>query len=144
MPHTPERGGMPWHQQNMKVNNLFRQWRLPSLLAIAGLAFGTSSAIGATTNVTVGDTAFFSPKIVTINVNDSVKWTWAGTITHSSTGPGTPALWDSGLHSSGFTFTNKFTSAGSFPYRCVLHGGAPNFQTGLVAVVQAPINVPPT
>src|SRR6267154_4148429 len=109
----------------MKLNYLLKQPRLPMLLALAGLGFvsldTTRAAI--TTNVTVGDPAFFSPKTVSITVNDSVKWTWTGTVTHSSTGPvtGTTNLWDSGLHSGPFTFTHQFTAAGSFPYKCVIH-----------------------
>jgi hypothetical protein len=56
---------------------------------------------------------------------------------HSSTGPGTPALWDTGLHTHGFSFTLQFTSGGTFPYRCTLHA-----QTGTVFVASQ--NVPPT
>ena len=60
--------------------------------------------------------SFFDPRNVTINVNDQVTWTWAGVQGHSSTGPGTPPLWNS-YRSSG-TFSFVFTTAGSFNYYC--------------------------
>src|SRR5436190_2016264 len=82
----------------------------------------------AQTNVSVVDFAF-SPSTVTINVNDSVKWVWAGN-NHSTTSSSTPRLWDSGLHNSGFTFTNVFSSTGNFPYFCSAH----TFMTGSVTV----------
>jgi glucose/arabinose dehydrogenase len=52
--------------------------------------------------------------------------------TESDTG-----LWDSGVHNTGFVFTNTFPSTGTFSYFCVVHGftGAVNVQNG---------NSPPT
>src|SRR5213594_972114 len=91
-----------------------------SLLALAGFAIScgrTASAL-TITNVNVGDN-FFSPTNVTIAVNDKVKWVWIGSLTHSSTSY--MGLWDSGIHSLGFRFTNTFTAAGCFPYHCVVH-----------------------
>lgn len=82
----------------------------------------------------------FSPANVTINVNDTVQWNWTGINQHSSTGPGTTPLWNSGLHGNGFTFSFQFTSAGSYAYICTLHSAIG--MTGNVTV-QAP-NVPPT
>ena len=44
--------------------------------------------------------AKFTPQSVTINVGDTVEWTWAGN-NHSTTSgtPGNPdGLWDSGVH----------------------------------------------
>jgi len=79
-------------------------------------AFGLG-AQAAQTNVTIGSN-FFDPLNVSINVNDSVKWTWTGSF-HSTTS--NTGLWDSGIQNSGFTFTNVFTSAGSFPYHCSGH-----------------------
>ena len=113
------------------------------LLAVVGLSgFAPRLALASTiTNVSVGDN-FFSPASVSINVNDTVRWTWTGLNTHSSTGPGTPALWDTGLHTNGFTFSRVFSSAGTFAYVCTLHAALFN-QRGSIAVVQA-ANQPPT
>ncbi len=101
-------------------------------LTVVPCAFGVG-----TITVVVGDD-FFSPANVTNSVGDSVEWKWQGVNSHSSTGPGSPALWDSGIHGNGFVFTQKFSTTGSFPYRCVVH----SFQKGTV-VVQAVVSNPP-
>ena len=67
----------------------------------------------------------FVPQNVTINVGDSVEWTWVGAVAHSTTSgtPGNPdGMWDSGLHSAPFTFSVTFTTAGTFNYFCSAHG----------------------
>ncbi len=82
------------------------------------------SAQAATTNVNITAAFTFDPSAVTINVNDSVKWTWQSSVPHSTTSGSSPTpngLWDSGLHSVGFTFTNVFRSSGNFPYFCTAH-----------------------
>lgn len=110
-----------------------------AVLGIVGAAVGCAAvARAAITDVSIGDN-FFSPSAVTINVNDSVRWTWDGFHSHSSTGSGTTPLWNSGVHTNGFVYTNKFSVAGQFPYRCTVHA----FQTGTVTV-QALVDVPPT
>ena len=55
----------------------------------------------------------------TIHVGDKVHWVWVDS-GHSTTADG--GLWDSGVHSEGFTFDQTFTSAGTFPYYCTVHG----------------------
>ena len=61
----------------------------------------------------------FNPSVVSINVNDQVVWTWVSNDhnTESDTN-----LWDSPIENTGYVFTNVFTSAGQFPYFCVVHG----------------------
>jgi uncharacterized repeat protein (TIGR01451 family) len=62
----------------------------------------------------------FNPAAVSIQVNDSVVWTWVGPTPHTTTS--TTGLWDSGFMTAAaprFTFT--FKSSGSFPYICTLH-----------------------
>src|SRR5712691_754027 len=89
------------------------------LLSLAGLR-------AATVEVLVGEGGLkFTPASVTIQVGDTVQWTWKAS-GHSSTSgtPGAPdGLWDSGVQNSGFTFTHTFTDAGSFAYFCTVHGG---------------------
>jgi len=85
-------------------------------------------------NVNIGD-FFFNPTAVTINVNDQVKWTWIGSIGHTTT---SDTVWDSGVRGNGATFVNTFAAAGSFPYHCTVHP----FMMGAITVQAA--NVPPT
>lgn len=86
-------------------------------------------------NVNIGD-FFFSPTAVTINVNDQVRWTWIGSIGHTTTSD--TGIWDSGINGNGATFVNTFTGVGKFPYHCTVHP----FMMAAITV-QAP-NVPPT
>ena len=100
-----------------------------------GCAFGLSVQ-AAQTGVTV-ENFDFNPSSISINVNDSVKWTWSsGTTPHSTTSSG--ALWDSGQHATPFSFTNVFASAGTFPYFCSVHP----FMTASVSVTGP--NQPPS
>jgi plastocyanin len=121
----------------MKRNWLLRHAMLPWLCGlVGGLLGGASPASAAFTNVSVVDFAF-SPSAVTINVNDKVIWTYnSGSSAHSTTS--TSGLWDSSVRAAPWSFTNTFTSAGTFGYICTLHP----FMTGAVTVQSA--NVPPT
>lgn len=88
-----------------------------------------SVTFAAITNVDIEPEAF-DPENVTININDQVVWTWVSSF-HSTTS--TTGLWDSGvIFSPPATFTNTFTSAGTFPYLCTVHGftGTVNVQAG--------------
>ena len=77
------------------------------------------SAWAAQASVNIVDFAF-DPASVTINVNDSVLWTWVGPTVHTATS--TTGLWDSGIMSAAAPqFTHTFTSSGSFPYFCAVH-----------------------
>ena len=79
----------------------------------------------ATFQVQVGaDGLKFTPQNVTIQVGDTVQWTWAAS-GHSSTSgtPGNPdGMWDSGVQNIGFVFNHTFTTAGTFSYFCTPHG----------------------
>ncbi len=98
--------------------------------------FGYAPSVSAATvTVNVGDN-FFSPSSTTINVSDTVSWSWIGFSQHSSTS--NTGLWDSGIFGRGHTFSRQFTAAGNFPYFCRVHP----FQTGSVSVQAA--NTPPT
>ena len=116
-----------WHGKVMYLRLL--------LCGAVGLILGCSSPLMATVaNVSIIDYAF-SPSSVTINVNDEVKWTWAASY-HSTTS--SDGFWDSGVQNSGYTYSQTFTSAGTFPYICSIH-----YFTGSV-VVQAATAPPPT
>ena len=101
--------------------------RIAVLLAIIApsLLLHPTMARGATVTVTVGTGGFiFKPSDITINVGDTVRWTW-GSSGHSSTSgsPGMPTgLWDSLVLNQGAAFMHTFNTAGTFPYYCVPHG----------------------
>ncbi len=59
-----------------------------------------------------------------INVGDTVEWVWnSGAILHSTTAAaGQMESWDSGVHSTPFTFDHTFTQTGTFNYYCIVHG----------------------
>lgn len=105
------------------------KWALKRIgcLGILPLLMRCISA-AATVNVDIEPTDF-NPSTVAINVGDQVVWTWVSDF-HSTTSD--TRLWDSGVFNSGHVFTNTFTSAGSFPYSCVVHGftGTVNVQGG--------------
>jgi plastocyanin len=69
----------------------------------------------------------FAPADVTIKVGQTVMWTSHENVPHtvtSGTGPDDPsagASFDQQLLNSGATFSQKFTSAGTFPYFCRFH-----------------------
>ena len=100
-----------------------------------------SETLAGTANVDIEPSAF-NPNNVTINVNDQVVWTWVSDF-HSSTSE-TTGLWDSGVFNTGHVFTNTFTSAGTFPYLCVVHGftGTVNVQAGSGSPPTVTINSP--
>ena len=55
----------------------------------------------------------------TINVGDTVMWTWFGNF-HSVTEAN--GLFDSGVHNIGFTFQFTFDDPGTYDYTCTVHG----------------------
>jgi plastocyanin len=92
------------------------------------LALGSAlPGFASVTNVSIVDFSF-NPAMVQINANDQVKWTWVGGAPHSSTSAN--SLWDSGVHNTGFTFTQAFPATGNFSYFCTVHP----FMTGSVSV----------
>ncbi len=87
-----------------------------------GMRFVDQVSGNSTTNITVGTT---------------VHWVWTGN-GHSTTSGACPpcagdGTWDSGVHNSGFTFDHTFSSAGTFPYFCTVHG---SLMTGTITVTQ--------
>ncbi|UCE18050.1 MAG: PKD domain-containing protein, partial [Gemmatimonadota bacterium] len=80
-----------------------------------------------TVDVAMTDDLFFDPDPVYIGVGQAVRWTTTGTAAHTSTsgtGPNDPLsgqLWDSGLLSTGESFTHHFEDTGTYPYYCIPH-----------------------
>jgi plastocyanin len=87
----------------------------------------------ASQTVQVGDN-FFNPSSASLNVGDTVTWTWVGFGSHSTTSGTcvsfscTPdGRWDSGVRFGGPDFSpspNPFTVPGTYPYYCSVHGAA--------------------
>ena len=115
---------------------LFKAVLVSAAVAVFGGSLTGSAAIA---NVLVGSGGLvFTPATTNIAVNDRVIWTWAGN-NHSTTSD-TNGLWDSLVNNSPHSFTNTFTSAGTFPYHCTIHV---NFGMKGTIIVASP-NVPPT
>ena len=105
------------------------------LVVLAGLGLaapGAPHVLAATTNVSVEDN-FYMPASVTINVGDTVDWTWAGVNSHTVTA--TDSSFDSGSPQSSGTFDHTFSAVGTFTYFCQVHGQA---MSGTVVVQEAP------
>jgi plastocyanin len=128
----------------MKISS----WRYVLVVATAISLIGYPEPATATTfNVTVGPNGnlVFDPASVTIHPGDQVKWIWASDFHSTKSGsPGLPTnLWDSGILNQGATFTRTFSSAGTFPYYCITHGGC-CAMVGTVMVVNASPTPTPT
>jgi plastocyanin len=82
----------------------------------------------------------FSPNPVTIQAGDTVRWTWNSP--NHSVRSGTPSqptnAFSSGIRDPSDTFSHTFSTAGTFPYFCEVHG---SMMTGRVTV-QAPTPTP--
>jgi plastocyanin len=93
------------------------------------------SSLGATANVSVINDAFV-PDSSDINTGDTVLWTWpVGSFSHNTVSDDN--IWSSDVLNGPATYSFTFTSPGSFPYSCTVHGF-----TGTINVAAA--NVPPT
>jgi plastocyanin len=65
----------------------------------------------------------FDPAAISIAIGDTVHWLWDDAAPHSTTSDA--GVWDSGVHTgAGFVFDHTFTSSGSFPYHCAIHGAS--------------------
>lgn len=97
-----------------------------------------TNVFAAIRDVTVGagGNLVFAPNDLTINVGDTVRWTWAFS-SHSTTsttvqnGCNPSGLWDSGVKNQGDTFDFTFDSVGNFPYKCT-----PHCQMGMTAIIR--------
>lgn len=71
------------------------------------------------TEVSIGD-FFFDPGTTSVTVGETVTWTHEGDITHTVTARNDSFASDN--LADGDTFSHTFDTAGSFEYRCTLHG----------------------
>lgn len=96
----------------------------------------TPSAAMRAVSVGQGGTNFIDSQsgssTTTIRIGQTVMWNWVSG-PHSTTSGvccSPDGRWDSGIRSSG-SFSQTFSSTGSFPYFCMVHGSA---MTGMVVV----------
>jgi plastocyanin len=130
-----------------------RPWLLPAVLgtlAAVGLALagcggsaaptpaasGTSGSGG--TQITIQNYSY-DPSTVTVPVGTTVTWTNKDTVQHTvtsadsiSTSAKTTGLFDSGLFSTGKTFSFTFTKAGTFFYECTIHFAMPSMHAKVI------------
>ncbi len=107
---------------------------LSALVVLIELLSCAMPASGATVNITVGNN-FFDPASQTINVGDTVVWTWQSG-THNVTFP-TNAIASANLTRVG-TFSTTFNTPGTFAYTCTLHSAQQNGTITVLAVNQPP------
>jgi len=97
--------------------------KITSLALIGVLVFAGSA--GAATHVVKVRNFEFSPRNLTVNVGDLVRWEWeSGThTTTSGTGSGSGAglLWDENIFAGNQSYERQFNDAGVFPYFCRPH-----------------------
>jgi plastocyanin len=133
-----------------------------SLIALAGFALSAGSGARAqtTTTIQVGDVWFCSVSSAdgvcetTVSAGDTVTWDWVGALFHSTTACSGSDFatcdaaqgWDSPVQDSG-SFTQTFTTAGTFYYKCLVHPGPPvpgPFMRGAITVLAAEPTPTPT
>jgi plastocyanin len=113
-------------------------------VAIGLAAVGLSGAVAAAPAAANGAVSIhnfaFAPGSVTVNVGDSVTWTYNDGFGHTATSQaGAPAAFDSGTLNGGRTFMRAFTVAGTYNYQCAIHGAS---MSGTITVAAAPVAAP--
>jgi len=107
-------------------------------LSLIFFLLSITNVFAAIRDVTIGagGNLVFAPNDLTINVGDTVRWTWAFSF-HSTTsttlqnGCNPNGIWDSGVKNQGDTFDFTFDSVGNFPYKCT-----PHCSMGMTAIIR--------
>lgn len=86
--------------------------------AAASAAAASKAPSGGSTPATIVDFGF-QPSPITVNVGTTVTWTNTGSASHTVTAD--DGSFDSGTLSSGSTFSQPFTKAGTYAYHCKIH-----------------------
>ena len=84
--------------------------------------------VAAVKTVSIGDN-FYSPRTISIKVGDTVTWRNDGAAPHSATADG--GSFDTGVFNGGQSRSETFSTAGTVPYFCTVHGQA---QSGTIEV----------
>jgi len=146
-------GSNAWLESWASHFGLPREGVAPPAAAASPLA-GAQQPQAVTVDVSVGPSnqLVFQPSVVTINVGDTVRWTFA-TVGHDITSGGSSCLPDNGFcwpnnancgnngsANAGTVYSHTFTTAGSFPYYCSPH--CFNGMTGTIVVQGNPTPTP--
>jgi plastocyanin len=107
-----------------------RRLFIPALTAL--LAIGAAvPATAADSSVDVTKEFTFAPKDARINPGDTITWSWSDSGHTTTSNPGQAEKWDSGLKSSGASYTHTYTHPGKFQYICKPHR---DFMKGTITV----------
>jgi plastocyanin len=87
----------------------------------AGYNAGNATTTTTGALVAMGDN-FFTPGTVTIQAGQTVLWRNGGSVQHTTSS--TTAVWNSGPLNAGQTYIRTFSTPGTFPYQCNIHGAA--------------------
>ena len=101
--------------------------RIPVILAfpviaamiLSGCTKSSSTNTGPGTNEVIIQGYAYNPTSLTVPVNTTVKWVNKDPIPHTVTSDA--GLFDSGSIASGASFTQPFTTAGTYNYHCTIH-----------------------
>jgi len=111
-----------------------------------GLSLFSISSQAAVLTVTVQDFSF-SPASITVNVGDTIQWTWVSGshTTTSGTIPDGALPWDQAINSTSVGFSYVVTVTGDYAYNCTIHPTQmiANFTavatTGISPIVSSPV-----
>src|SRR5712671_3319621 len=103
------------------------------LLLLASLGTLLPNAAAITTNITYGS-FFFVPRVVSINVGDTVVWT-NGFGSHTVLGTGSDPICGGAF----LPCAHTFSTPGTYLYECTVPGHAAQGMTGVVNVASAPL-----
>lgn len=90
----------------------------------------------ATVPISVADFSF-SPRSAPLRRGIAAEWTFNGPSDHTVTDNSGMGLYDSGIQAAGSTYPFYFIAAGSYSYRCTIHGA-------MTGVVKVPAGVSPS
>jgi plastocyanin len=103
---------------------------LAPLTALAALGVAAPS-LAADVGVSVEPTFKFTPKTQTVDVGDTVTWTFNDGGHTTTSLPGQPDRWNSHLEKKGAAFEHTFTKPGRYQYICIPHR---DFMKGTIVV----------
>jgi plastocyanin len=84
----------------------------------------TGSTVSIVSGASTKTTTAYNPDPITIAKGMTVTWTNNDTAVHTSTSdPGMAVTWSSGNIAPGATFSQTFTTSGTFSYHCTIHPG---------------------
>ncbi|MFQ5334440.1 MAG: T9SS type A sorting domain-containing protein [Flavobacteriales bacterium] len=111
-------------------------------LLLTAMIFTAVFVSGQTKHIVNTVSQTFSPETLSIQLGDTVEWTWGGGTPHTTTSDATsgPDVWTADLNATTSTFDFVISMVGNHPYHCNIHGGVGYGMTGLIVVNPTGIN----